>query len=192
MARTEDSRKGGEVVAAALRAHFRELEAFVRSRLPPEEAAEVLQTAAVRAIERSHTLQDPERVRAWLFRLVRNVMADSGRKRGGEQHWIDANADAEVSAVSQATPSTDASCGCSASQARRIDSDYASILRLVDVDEGTLAEAAQVLKISANNAAVRLHRARKALRKQMFEHCGVTSARECLDCRCVYEGCCAV
>ena len=31
----------------------------------------------------------------------------------------------------------------------------------------------------------------KALRKHMQEHCGVSDPRDCVDCRCVEDGCCA-
>ncbi|MEL6347697.1 MAG: sigma factor-like helix-turn-helix DNA-binding protein [Myxococcota bacterium] len=67
---------------------------------------------------------------------------------------------------------------------------YASVLALIDADGASLVETAQQLGISVNTAAVRLHRAREALRRAMREHCGVQNARDCLECRCVFDGCC--
>ena len=38
--------------------------------------------------------------------------------------------------------------------------------------------------ITVGNAKVRLHRARKALREELFRRCGTDSIRACQDCRC--------
>jgi hypothetical protein len=46
--------------------------------------------------------------------------------------------------------------------------------------------------VTTNNAMVRLHRARRALRSLLQEHCGTTSLRACLSCVCEERGCCAV
>ena len=85
----------------------------------------------------------------------------------------------------------DERCDCSVAQAKSLSPNYASVLNLVDMRGASLTEAATALGITVNNATVRLHRARKALREAMLEHCGVQSARDCLDCRCVSDGCCA-
>jgi RNA polymerase sigma-70 factor (ECF subfamily) len=55
----------------------------------------------------------------------------------------------------------------------------------------SLIEAAARLDITHNNATVRLHRARKALRDAMEAHCGVTDPQACAACRCVDDACCA-
>lgn len=177
-----------EFVAKALRDHGNELAAFVRARVPSAEIDDVLQTAAIRAFEKAESLQDLERVLPWLYRLHRNILTDEMRKQASRQRLVDeAAAVPEVPAQSGATDT----CGCGISQARRLEPPaYATILMLVDVGDTSVAEAARILGISPNNAAVRLHRAREKLRKAMWDHCGVTNSRECADCRCVHEGCC--
>ena len=45
-------------------------------------------------------------------------------------------------------------------------------------------EVAGELAITPNNAAVRLHRARTALRRQLERSCGTCATHGCLDCRC--------
>ena len=82
-------------------------------------------------------------------------------------------------------------CQCSLAQAQRLPDAYASILDLVDAQGFSLVEAAARLDITRNNAAVRLHRARKALRDAMEAHCGVTDPQACAACRCVDDACCA-
>lgn len=187
MAKGKARESQAEIVAAALRAHRKQLAAFVRARVPASDVDDVLQIAAVRAIEGNASLKNAERVLPWLFRVHRNAVADESRKRARQQRWL--VGDSSAPDVPASIP--ESRCRCSVAQARRIRPSYAAVLTLVDIRGATLAEAAEALGISANNVAVRLHRARKALRKSMLEHCGVTSLRDCADCACVYEGCCA-
>lgn len=182
-----------DVVAAALREHARELRAFVRARVPADEADDVLQVAAVRAIERADSLSDAERVRPWLYRLHRNVIVDVARSRARrqrlhEQAAFEGSADTEVAP----SPGDDAPCRCSVNLAQQMNPIHATMLALVDAGDATVAEAARLLGITANNAAVRLHRARAALKETMQQHCGVSSVEDCDDCRCVHDGCCPV
>lgn len=181
-----------DAVVDALAQHRAALDAFVRARVPVAEADDVLQVAAMRAVEAHASLEDPGRVLAWLYRIHRNVITDASRKRQSlarlaERVERETIHDAATHWPVQVGGET---CRCSAAQAQFVGESYAEILNLVDLGELTVLEASKVLGISPNNAAVRLHRARKALRKRMLEHCGVTSIRECADCRCVHEGCC--
>ena len=178
-----------DVVARVLQQHAGRFRAFVAAQLPSADVDDVLQTAAMRAIERANSLNDVERVLPWLFRVHRNVIADTLRAEAGRERIlrdIDANPDAE--------PVADL-CGCSVAQAERLPASYADVLGLVDAGDASVADAAATLGITENNASVRLHRARKALRKAMRkamrEYCGVESPRDCLSCRCVEDGCCA-
>jgi RNA polymerase sigma-70 factor (ECF subfamily) len=75
-------------------------------------------------------------------------------------------------------------CSCSLKILDRLPTPYTEILRRVDVEETSLSDVAALLGITVNNATVRLHRARKALRRQLSESCGTTSLRSCLHCGC--------
>ncbi|MEL7305340.1 MAG: RNA polymerase sigma factor [Myxococcota bacterium] len=187
MAENDERLDRREVVAHALRCHRARLRAFVHARVSSDDADDVVQIAAMRAVERAHTLRDPGRVLPWLFRLHRHVIIDWARKRSAEQRWVDEDA----SVFDAATASPTERCRCSVTQVQHLSPSYSAILSLVDLGESSLSEAAEQLGVSVNNATVRLHRARKALRERMREHCGVTRARDCNDCRCAYEGCCA-
>ncbi|MEM1025744.1 MAG: sigma factor [Myxococcota bacterium] len=178
-----------ESIARALREHGEALRAFVRARVPRADVDDVLQTAALRAVEGSASLKDPERILAWLYRIHRNAVHDSRRSRARSDRVMAAHID-EVP-ENPIGPEAEI-CGCSLSQMKRVRPSYASMLSLVDAGGASLAEAAQLLEISVQNAAVRLHRARRALRTRMREHCGVERLRDCLDCRCAQEGCCAI
>jgi RNA polymerase sigma-70 factor (ECF subfamily) len=62
--------------------------------------------------------------------------------------------------------------------------EYAEILRRVDLGESRLDSVAAELGITANNATVRLHRARQALRQRLEQMCGVCAHHGCLNCTC--------
>lgn len=190
--REHQSTASRRVVADALHQYRAQLEGFVRSRVPASEVDDVLQVAAVRALERHATVQDPTRILAWLYTVHRNVMSDTVRREGSRKRLAErARLEAEAEDAPWSGAEIDELCRCSVAQAQQMGERYAEILSLVDLGDLSVAEASAVLGISANNGAVRLHRARKALRKRMLEHCGVTNMRECADCRCVDEGCCA-
>lgn len=180
---TEPSRV--DVVASVLQQHAGRFRAFVAARLPSGDVDDVLQTAAMRAVERARSLNDVERVLPWLFRVHRNVVADTLRAEASRERIL---RDVDASPDPETVPDL---CGCSVVQAQRLPASYADVLVLVDAGDATVADAAASLGITENNASVRLHRARKALRKAMREHCGVESPRDCLSCRCVVDGCCA-
>ena len=177
-----------ELVAETLREKRSEFDAFVRARVPAQDVDDILQRAALKSIEHADSLADPERVTAWIYRIHRNLIIDTYRARTSERRRVDADSDIPEQIDTEPVDP----CSCSVIQASRLSTPYASILALVDTDGLPLSEAADQLDISRNNAAVRLHRARKALRVAMLEHCGVTDPRACAGCRCVDDVCCVV
>jgi RNA polymerase sigma-70 factor (ECF subfamily) len=63
-------------------------------------------------------------------------------------------------------------------------SEYAEVLRRVDLEEIPVAQVATELDITTNNATVRLHRARQALKRELERSCGTCATHGCLDCTC--------
>ncbi|WP_437949820.1 sigma-70 family RNA polymerase sigma factor [Sorangium sp. So ce296] len=147
------------------------------------DAEEVLQRALERALVRSDQVRDPARAAAWVGRVVRNVLLDELRRKHDVALPVD---ELELSSVEE--DSVD--CGCVLFQADRLKPEYALILKRVIVDGVAVTEVAAELGVTPGNAMVRLHRARKALRDRLEEHCGTTSARSCSECGCDERGCC--
>lgn len=168
------------LVAAALCAHRSALKRFVASRADQNDVDDVLQIAAMRALERADKLREPDRVLGWLLRIHANAVSDLGRKSVRNQLLIEALA-AETPQLGDTEVEV---CGCSLAHTRHLNKNYASIIGLVDIAGVPLARAADALNISINNATVRLHRARAALKVRLKQHCGVTSLRGCNSCRC--------
>jgi RNA polymerase sigma-70 factor (ECF subfamily) len=86
--------------------------------------------------------------------------------------------------ASEAQPEDAAVCGCSLGVLDALHAEYAEVLRRVDINEEPLEDVARALSITSNNAKVRLHRARKALRTALLSYCGTDSARACAGCAC--------
>ena len=62
---------------------------------------------------------------------------------------------------------------------------YADALRRIEVDGLAVKDYVTEIGISSNNAAVRVLRARGALRKRIAHSCGACATRGCLDCTCM-------
>jgi len=174
-----------EVIAEALTRDRAKLEGIVRRRFPDLDAADIVQRAAVRALERCDELRDVERVPAWLARIAVTSAIDVAR--GPARREISTENVPEVDVVQ---PTADETCACTIGLLEKLPAAYADMLRRVDVGDESLDDVAHALDIEKGNAAVRLHRARRALRDRLREHCGVENARACLTCTCSERGCC--
>lgn len=155
--------------------------AFLRRRLPSAaDAEDILQQALVKATEHAQDVRDGQRLRSWFFQILRRTLADHHAQRAVRESKLAALA----AEMDTSTPRELATCACSLGQLEHIRPEYAEILRRVDIEEQSLSEAAEALGVTVNNAGVRLHRARRALREQLEAFCGTRSIRARLDCNC--------
>lgn len=168
----------------AVRVRREHLVRFVRQRAGTRiDAEEVVQLAIQRALERAEQVKEPSRAEAWLGRVVRNVLLDELRKKSAPILPVD---ELDLSAITD----DDIDCWCVLVQAEQLKSEYAVILRRVVIDGVAVGRVATELGLTPNNAMVRLHRARAALKERLEAHCGTTSARSCSVCGCEERGCC--
>ncbi|MFO0584360.1 MAG: sigma-70 family RNA polymerase sigma factor [Anaeromyxobacter sp.] len=171
-----------EVVARLVGSH-RAFLGFLEKRLPSRAAAEeVLQDAFVRTMERGGELRDGEGAVAWFYRLLRNAVADWYRRGGAEARALEREA-------REATEADEPElrrviCACMGELLTDLKPEYAELLRRVDLEEVPVADAAAALDITVNNAHVRLHRARRALKGRLEAACGTCATHGCLDCTC--------
>lgn len=155
---------------------------FLRRRLG-NDAEDVYQQCILKALDHAAALRDVERVQAWFWRLVRNAAVDHHAARVA----CEARASALAATVDAASAEEAAVCACALGLLARLPPAYAEILRRVDVDDEPVTRVARALGITANNASVRLHRARQALREQLQGCCKVSSMRACFACTCADE-----
>lgn len=159
---------------------------FLRPRLPrAEDAEEILQQAYLRALERGGAIRDAEAVNAWFYRLLRNAVVDFYRARAREQSLVN---DAQVEQTTQGEAEDETlehvACQCVSALLDTLTPAHADILRRVDVQGAPVVEVAGQLGISSSNAGVRLHRARKALSKELIACCGACATDGCGECEC--------
>ena len=158
---------------------------FIEKRVGSRAVAEdILQSAFVRGIEHGNAIREEESVVAWFYRMLRNAVIDHYRRAGSSERAMEGFAremkDAEV-------PSPDLRneiCRCVSKVLVGLKPEYREALEVVDVAEESPSELATKARISANNATVRLHRARQALQKQVKLTCGTCAEHGCVDCRC--------
>jgi RNA polymerase sigma-70 factor (ECF subfamily) len=108
---------------------------------------------------------------------VRRIVVDRYRRAAARRRMTDAIAVEPPEASEEDLLVSPAECLTAALQT--IKSDYASILRQVYLEETPLRDVATRLDVTANNAAVRLHRARGALRESMLLECQTCPLADC-------------
>lgn len=161
------------------RAFIRFLEPRVQSKAIAEE---ILQSAFVRALEKGGAIRDEESAVAWFYRLLRNALVDHHRRSASESRALERKANAELPVADEEL--REAVCACMRELLPTLKPAYATMLERVDLDGAPLQDIATELDITPNNAAVRLHRARQALKRQLQRSCGTCATHGCLDCTC--------
>ncbi len=179
-----------ELVRVLVDNHARFL-SFLERRVGRREVAEeILQEAFVRGLDKGASLREAESVTAWFYRLLRNALVDHLRRRGTEERALQLAAHEpaeEEPAPDEALMGT--VCGCVRGLIETLKPEYAAAIRRVDLEGQSVQAFAAEAGISANNAGVRLHRAREALHKQLVKSCGTCTEHGCLECTCeVREG----
>lgn len=179
------SKDGDELAASLARQRARFL-AFLEARLGSrEEAEELLQAAYVKGLKASASVKDEEKVAAWFFRLLRNALADHWRRKAAEGRAVDAyGAEAARQAKLDEAELDREVCRCVNGLVDTIKPEYAEAIRKVDLEDASVKELAAGTGVSPNSAAVRLHRARRTLKKRLVAACGKCAEHGCRDCDC--------
>lgn len=173
----------------ALNAHRNAFKAFLVSRVGNEaEAEDLLQQGLLKALQRSDTLADDAKLDAWFYQLLRNTLIDhhrsrsSARRREDQLGQLVAALGDDVTAAPKGWHAQ--ICSCLGGVVDTLKPQHAELLRRVDLNGESVQSAARALKLTANNASVILHRARKELRTRLEDFCGECAEGACLDCDC--------
>jgi RNA polymerase sigma-70 factor (ECF subfamily) len=170
-----------EVVERLVATH-REFLAFLEARLPNRATAEeVLQAAFARTLEKGGAIRDAESAVAWFYRLLRNALVDHYRRKGAEARALEQHAQEPLADAEELQAAV---CSCMKGLLPNLKSEYAELLQRADLEEEPISQIASDLAITPNNATVRLHRARQALKRELERCCGTCAAHGCLDCTC--------
>jgi RNA polymerase sigma factor (sigma-70 family) len=170
-------------VVARLVEHRHEFLGFLQRRLGDRALAEdLLQEAFARSITSAGQLEREESAVAWFYRVLRNAITDHQRRAGASARKLDALA---KELEPPAGPELErAVCHCVKGLAATLKPEYAAALQAIEVEGVGVKDYAAAQGISSSNAAVRVFRAREALRRSVERCCGSCADDNCRDCTC--------
>ncbi len=175
-------------VARVLVENHREFLRFLERRVGRRDLAEdILQEAFARGLGKVATLRDGEAAVPWFYRTLRNAIIDHHRRAGVADRALAHFAEELENAEEPSGSTHDEVCRCVVRLAETLKPEYAAALRRIDVDGLAVKDFAEEQGISPNNAAVRIFRAREALRRQVAASCGTCAEHGCVACTCANE-----
>lgn len=181
----QDETPLNSAAVAVLVANHREFLDFLERRLGNRALAEdILQEAFARGIDKLAELKKDESAVAWFYRVLRNSVVDHYRRHASASRRLEAFA---MELETQTEPSKEVEgvvCKCVSQLANTLKPEYAEAIKRIEVDGLPVKEFAAEMGISNSNAAVRVFRARDALRKQVVKACGTCAVHGCMDCTC--------
>ena len=127
-------------------------------------------------------MREAESAVAWFYRILRNAIADHYRQQAARARAIN---DWAVDWSEAYEPEfRDEVCACIQEALIALKPEYRDAIQQVDLGGESLESFAKSQRTSSNNASVRLHRARKAVAKQVTAICGACATHKCIDCTC--------
>jgi RNA polymerase sigma factor (sigma-70 family) len=163
------------------RAFLRYLERRIGDRALAED---ILQEAFAKVVARPDQTPSDEAVVPWFYRNLRNAAIDQFRRRGAADRAYEAFA-RELDTHDSPSNELEAEiCACVSRLAATLKPEYAEALEAIEVAGTPVKTFAEQRGLSASNAAVRVFRAREALKKRVSESCGTCAEHGCLNCTC--------
>jgi RNA polymerase sigma-70 factor (ECF subfamily) len=157
-------------VMRAWRAHEAELLAFLRHQTgDPHRAEDVLQEVFLKAMRHGKRFCEVEQPRAWLFQVARTSLIDEVRRQRAAEPLDD---QLPAPATDDASP-VDALAECIERTLPRLDPADEDVLRRCDLDGWRQQDYADRNGLTLAATKARLRRARRRLRAQLIERCGV-------------------
>jgi RNA polymerase sigma-70 factor (ECF subfamily) len=153
---------------------------FLRSRLPSlQDAEDAWQDAAVKFLRHADALGAAERPEAWMGVSLRRLVVDRYRRADVQRRTLEALAVQPPYETTDTREDLVAPADCLNAALGELKPAYREILAETYLDERPLKAVALHHDLTANNAAVRLHRARNALRQAMAEKCQSCPLADC-------------
>jgi RNA polymerase sigma factor (sigma-70 family) len=161
--------------------------AFARKRLgDPDLAEDVVQDSLIKALTADRHPDTDEETKAWFYRILRRSIIDVYRKQGARSRALE-RFEKELPETPDEQDEREL-CKCFRRLLPLVPEQYRELLEEVDLRGEQPEDVAVKLGVTRNNLTVRLHRARKHLRKALTESCGACSAHGCINCTCQEAG----
>ena len=176
-------REGAEALVERMAAHHSRFLGFIRARVDSTSTAEdILQSAYIKAIEHGQELREGESSVAWFYRVLRNAITDKHRRQAVSTRALEQFARESPQTVEPELEET--VCACIGDVIQDLKDEYRDAIEKVDLGGMSVQAFAEATGSTANNAYVRLHRARKAVAKNLTSICGTCAEHKCVDCTC--------
>ncbi len=170
-------------VEGAIIKNLKSFVAFARDRLGDHHLAEdVVQESLLKALSADRQPATDEETAAWFYRILRRAIIDVYRKQGARSRALQ-----RFEQEFPETPDEEEQrelCRCFRRLMTLVPEQYRELLEEVDLQGKPPEDVAAKLGLTKNNLTVRLHRARKHLRKALTSNCGACSVHGCIDCTC--------
>jgi RNA polymerase sigma-70 factor (ECF subfamily) len=157
------------------------MEGFVRRRISdPHQADDVVAEVMLRIHQHLGSLDDRERVTAWVFRIARNAITDHYRRNGRRREVLSAELEPATDTSADAwLDDQDATLAELASCIRplvgALPADYRRALELTDFEGHSQADAARMEGISVSGMKSRVQRGRRQFATLVKQCCDVTT-----------------
>lgn len=143
----------------------------------------MLQQFYLRVISRGSELRQAESVVAWLYTVLRTTLVDHYRSEAARRRREADYALMQTLAEGRRdVEPEDWICACLHKVLPTLKPEYSDALRRIDLRGAPPRKAAGDLGIAANTMRVRLHRARRALRRALFHSCRNCPEPDCRIC----------
>lgn len=163
------------------RAFLRYLERRVGDRALAED---ILQEAFAKVVARPEMAPNDEAIIPWFYRTLRNAAVDQFRRRGAADRAYEAFARELETHEAPTSEIRGEICACVSRLASTLKPEYAEALEAIEVGGTPVKAFAEAKGLSSSNAAVRVFRARDALKRRVTESCGVCAEHGCVNCTC--------
>jgi RNA polymerase sigma factor (sigma-70 family) len=167
------------------RAFLRYLERRIGDRTLAED---ILQDAFAKVVARPEQAPADEAIVPWFYRTLRNAAIDQFRRRGAADRAHEAFARELDTQEAPASEMEREICACVSRLAATLKPEYAEALDAIEIAGTPVKAFAEQKGLSASNAAVRVFRAREALKKRVTESCGTCAEHGCMNCTCKGAG----
>jgi RNA polymerase sigma-70 factor (ECF subfamily) len=173
------------------------IERFVRRRInDPHHAEDVVADVMLRIHQNLASLDDHERITAWVFRITRNAITDHYRRTARRREVLAAEIEPDVDQGADAWLDDQAAtlielAACIRPLVDALPADYRRALELTDFEGRTQADAAQIEGISLSGMKSRVQRGRRQFATLVKQCCDVTtdSRGELVDFNLRRDGC---
>ena len=163
----------------------------------PHAAEDVVAEVMLRIHEHLGTVDDHERVTAWVFRIARNAITDHYRRTGRRREDLDADdrpldaGDAADGWLEDQDACVSDLASCIRPLVDALPPDYRRALELTDLEGRTQAEAARIEGVSVSGMKSRVQRGRRLFTALVRNCCEVTtdSRGELVDFQLRADGC---